>query len=328
MLNSFEKARNIEVILNFTIYSMSSALLILVAMVMIYFETGTSNIKEIYEIGVKNATTFWILFIGIAIKTPIWPFYYWLPIVHVKSSTSCSVVLASIVLKYSSLLIIRLLLPIFNEFFTASGDILFSVFVISILFAFSQAIRQNDLKKIFAYFSIIHMNMGCIMLLGNVSLINFIFSIISHSFVIAFMFFITSIINSTFKSRIITELKNMNINSKEIKWLFFISILSLIGVPGFCGFISEMLCINSIAKISVIYLVVISIILLFSSVYLFRLYCYIFCNTNKLNADEEIASSEIYKKTSLYLTLAIIILFGIAPCFILDRFSQPCASMV
>ncbi|MDR3030832.1 MAG: hypothetical protein LBU35_00390 [Holosporales bacterium] len=322
MLNSFKKSGNFESILNLIIYSLLSALLILIALIMIYYETKTSNLIEIYNIGVKNSLIFWILFIGIAIKIPVWPFYYWLPIVHVKSSTGCSVVLASIVLKYSSLLILRLILPVFGDFLFAYSNILLTFFVLSAFFAISQAIFQNDLKKIFAYFSIIHMNMMCIMLLGNISQINFIFGILSHSLVIALLFFVTDAMKSVFKSRYIMDLKNSGVCSNEIKKIFFISILALIGAPGSCGFVLETLCVYSIAKVSIVYLFILCAIILFSAIFLFRLYCSIFPSQGINNAVEDFKFSEICKKSVLYLILFSITFLGVFPKFILDYFPK------
>ncbi|MDO4974891.1 MAG: proton-conducting transporter membrane subunit [Alphaproteobacteria bacterium] len=97
----------------FLIYTMTSAILILTVFIIIYLNTNTCELREIYKLGIKSKSVFWLLALGIGIKLPIWPFYSWLPIVHVKNQTVCSILLASVVLKFSTLILLIIMMPLF-----------------------------------------------------------------------------------------------------------------------------------------------------------------------------------------------------------------------
>lgn len=315
MINSFEKSRNMDAVLNFVIYSILSALLILVGLVMLYYDTGSSNLNEIYAVGSKNEMIFWIMLIGIAVKIPTWPLCFWLPVVHVKSSTSCSVLLSSIVLKFSSILLIRIIVPVFNNFLIEYCDILLIFFVLSIFFSIAQAIFQDDLKKIFAYCSIVHMNMAAILLVCQASIMTFVYSIISHSLVIAYSFFMADTLKSLVKTRSISELQNINSFSKEIKILFLAGILLLIGCPGSCCFISESLCCFALANVSVIYLAILCFLILCLSVFLFQVYTTVFVRNSEVTLTNNL---KLQKGKILYFILGMIFILGVLPKLILE----------
>lgn len=302
MLNSSNAGRNFEAILNFIIYSAVSAMLILVAIIMIYIETGISSLTEIYQLGFSDKLAFLLLFLGIGMKIPVWPFYHWLPIVHVKSSTCCSIVLAAIVLKYSALLINRLIMPIFDNLLITHFNILFFVFSFSMLCAFCQSIFQDDLKKFFAYFSIIHMNMACIIPLTNQST-QFIYSILSHSLVVSLLFFSVAL----YKTRSISDLRKLGINSKELRYIFLAGMLALIGAPFCSSFISEIICVMSAAKLSISFALIIAGIILASSAYVFYLCFSIPSNKNLQHIIDP------YNKLAIYTLIFFTLLLGTLP---------------
>ena len=321
MLFCWEKERNTESILQFVIYSIASALIVLIAIILIYAETNTANLFAIYKIGVKNAAVFWLLFIGIAIKMPIWPFYHWLPNIHVKSPTVCSVLLASVVLKFSTLLIIRFVDPIFLKVLFEHRDLIFNISIISMIFATTQLIFENDLKRFFAYFSILHMNMYFLILLSGLGKKYFIFAIMQHSVVMAILFFSTDVIKTTLKTRLISELKTITIHFANIKNLMFLCTLILIGVPVSWGFVAEILSIYSCCKVSIYYAFASAAAILLSSMYAFYLYHSIFGSwkENDKNILNEFHISNVYKQITLCALFFFVVFFGIFPGLILNR---------
>lgn len=324
MMLSGNKNKNSDAIFQFLVYSLVSALIVLVAIIMIYLETKTSSLSEIYKIGIKNKTIFFLLCLGIAIKMPVWPLYHWLPTVHVKSPAVCSVLFAAVVLKFSTLLILRFINPLFFDMLLSYKDIIFWIVSISMLFATAQMMFQDDLKKVFAYFSIIHMNLYFLILLSGLGIGSFLFAIMQHSIVMALMFLICDSMKRILNTRLISELKCSKLKIGKIKRLIFIGFMALIGVPFSWGFISEIISVYAVSRMSFTYSCIIAFIILISSLYLMFIYQSVFSDgNNENNKDISLNSFKItdaYKKTVMFILFSILFIAGIFPGLILNYF--------
>ncbi len=322
IIMSQRREQSNDAIFHFLIYTMSSAILILIAFILIYLETHTSNIIEIYKIGVKNKAVFWLLILGIGIKMPIWPFYNWLPIAHVKSQTICSVLLAAIVLKFSTLLILRFIDPLFMNIFLENKQWVLFFISLSMLFSTSQLIFQDDLKRVFAYFSIIHLNMAFLILLSGMGKGYFIFTVMHHSLLTSVLFFSANIVKRLYGTRLISELKNISTQLKEVRRVILFSFLCLISVPFSWGFISEILTIQAISKISTTYTIITSGIILISSLYAMHVYnsCFGYWRNGDIFEINDFYVTDIYKKLALFILFGIIIIIGLFPKIILGCF--------
>ncbi|MDR2666610.1 MAG: hypothetical protein LBB34_00615 [Holosporales bacterium] len=312
IMSNYSKG-SFNAILQLFLYGVASALLILTALIMIYIETGTSNLCEIYKLGIKNFTAFWPLITGICIKIPIWPFYHWVPVVHVESPTVCSSLLASIVLKFSSLLVVRFIIPLFEGILSCHGNIIAYITLTSAIFATLQLMRQNDLKRMFSYYSIVHMNLSLVILLGKIECRYFTFSVIQHSFSIALLFFTASLTNKHFSTRLISELKLSSMNFHTIKKTLLLSFLALIGIPGSSGFIEEIISIYAGAKISQICAIMIGIIILLSSSFAFYIYIVCFGYYKTTDYVTKYSCIDQYKRFAFFVLFTIILILGVFP---------------
>ena len=243
-LMSQRKEQSNDAIFHYLLYTMLSAILVLVSFVIIYLETGTSNLAEIYKLGVKSKVALWLLMLGIGVKMPIWPFYNWLPVAHVKSQTICSILLASVVLKFSTLLILRFIDPLFLDILQGHMQIVLAVITLSIIFATSQLVFQDDLKTIFAYFSIIHLNSAFLILMSDLRSAGFIFVIMYHSILMAILFFTANIVNRLYGTRSVSDLRKLTSQLKEVQRIVLVAFLFLISTPFSWGFISEVMTIH------------------------------------------------------------------------------------
>ena len=322
VIMSQRKEQSSDAIFHFLFYSMLSAILVLVSFVLIYTETKTSSLTEIYKIGVKNRMAFWLLITGIGIKMPIWPFYNWLPIAHVKSQTMCSILLASIVLKFSSLLILRFVNPLFMDIIQNNFEIALFVIALSMLFASSQLFFQDDLKTTFAYFSIIHMNSAFLILLGNLKEAGFIFSIMHHSILMAVLFFSSNIVEKIQGTRSINTLKKTTVQPYEIRLIMLFAFLFLVSSPFSWGFVSEVITIKAISQISIPYTFIFAGLILLSSLYAVYVYsnCFGLWRETETAVVSDFYINDRYKKLALSLVCALIIFIGIFPKIILSRF--------
>lgn len=261
-----------DAVFHFLLYAMVSALLVLVALVLIYAETGTSSLPEVCRIGVKNKWAFGLLALGIAIKIPVFPFYSWLPIAHVKTKTVCSVLLASVVLKFSSLLLLRLVAPLFMEVILEQQEFIATMITASAVLATLQLVRQTDLKRAFAYFSIIHMNLLFLIFLSGVDQRYFIFSLMYHSVLMAILFFTSDLVTRSYGTREIPELKQMKIEHQGLRDVILLAFLSLVSVPCSWGFASEILTAKAAVEISGVCAVAVIAVMLASSAYAVHIY--------------------------------------------------------
>ncbi|MDR1391204.1 MAG: hypothetical protein LBI95_02435 [Holosporales bacterium] len=308
----------------FLIYTMASALLVLTALILIYTETGTSNLIEIYEIGVENKATFWLLLIGIGIKIPIWPFYHWLPIVHVRSRTVCSVLLAAIVLKFATLFIIRFVDPLFSNLLLENRDCILGIVLVTLIFSTFRLIFQNDLKQLFAYFSINHVNMALPLLMTKNGKGGFVFSMMQHSIQITILFFVSDIIEKSCNTRSIKTLKTAIHKYDKNKKLILPAFLCLISIPFSWGFISEIMEFWAISTISLAHTFIFAATVMFSSLYAIHVYNGCFGHWKMIDTIDIEGSYALntHKKLILFVLFGIILLIGVYPKTILNCFES------
>lgn len=310
-------------ILYFLTYTMMSAVLILIAFIIIYLDVGSADLKTIYQSGIKSKTVFWLLALGIGIKLPIWPFYSWLPIVHVKNQTICSVLLASIVLKFSSLILIRVMLPLFSDLILTHYIVIFSIIFVSLVFSLSQLTAQDDIKAVFAYFSIIHLNTALIIALNKTNLVYYTFAITGHSILMPVLFFASSLIERSCKTRSVKFLKLYNTQIFSLRKIVSFAFFVFASLPFSWGFITEIVTIQLAAKFSYLFAILLSGIILLSSFFVIYVYNSIFsCKLNILTpeANERFVINNVYKKLAFCIPLVLIFLIGIFPNIILGYF--------
>ncbi|MCA1554900.1 MAG: NADH-quinone oxidoreductase subunit M, partial [Chloroflexi bacterium] len=151
--------------LKFFIYTLIGSVLMLLAILGLYFATGTFDLTQL-PTAFRNANpdplvrnlAFWGIFAAFAIKVPMWPFHTWLPDAHTAAPTAGSVILAGVLLKLGAYGFIRILLPIFPDVLSSYAGMIIAVLaVISIVYGAFVSLAQTDLKRLIAYSSVNHM---------------------------------------------------------------------------------------------------------------------------------------------------------------------------
>ena len=178
----------------------------LVAIISIYWITGTTDVVQLYEIGidVKYQNLLWLAFFSsFAVKTPMWPVHTWLPDAHVEAPTAGSVLLAAILLKMAGYGFIRFslgLFPIASEVFT---PLIYTLSVIAIIFTSLIALMQEDMKKLIAYSSVAHMGFVTlgIFTLQQQGIEGSIIQMISHGIVSAALFLCVGVVYDRLHTR-------------------------------------------------------------------------------------------------------------------------------
>jgi NADH-quinone oxidoreductase subunit M len=249
----------------------------LVAIITIYWTSGTTDIIQLYELGIdwKYQNLLWLAFFSsFAVKTPMWPVHTWLPDAHVEAPTAGSVFLAAILLKLAGYGFIRFslgLFPIASDFFT---PLIYSLSLIAIVFISLVALMQDDMKKLIAYSSVAHMGFVTlgIFTLTQQGIEGSIIQMISHGLVSAALFLCVGVVYDRTHSRLISTYGGIVSIMPKYAVVLMIFTLAAIGLPGTSGFIGEFLILLGAFQKSFIVAAIASLGVIFAAAYMLWLY--------------------------------------------------------
>jgi NADH-quinone oxidoreductase subunit M len=261
----------------FFLYTLLGSVLMLVAIISIYWISGTTDIVQLYELGIdtKYQNLLWLAFFSsLAVKTPMWPVHTWLPDAHVEAPTAGSVLLAAILLKMAGYGFIRFslgLFPIASELFT---PLVYSLSLIAIIYASLVALMQEDMKKLIAYSSVAHMGFVTlgIFTITQQGIEGSIIQMISHGLVSAALFLCVGVVYDRMHSRLIKAYGGLVSVMPKYSILFMLFTLAALGLPGTSGFIGEFLILMGAFKDNFLVAVIASFGVIFGAAYMLWLY--------------------------------------------------------
>ena len=230
----------------FFLFTLLGSVLMLVAIIVIYWLTGTTDITQIYEVKIPKEyqNLLWLAFFSsFAVKTPMWPVHTWLPDAHVEAPTAGSVILAAILLKMAGYGFLRFSIPMFpiaSEFFT---PLIYTLSIIAIIYTSLVALMQDDMKKLIAYSSVAHMGFVTlgIFTLTKQGIEGSIFQMISHGLISAALFLCVGVVYDRLHSRLISTYGGLVNFLPKYSFLFIVFALAALGLPGTTGFLGEFL---------------------------------------------------------------------------------------
>ena len=261
----------------FFLYTLLGSVLMLVAIISIYWISGTTDVIKLYEIGIdaKYQNLLWLAFFSsFAVKTPMWPVHTWLPDAHVEAPTAGSVLLAAILLKMAGYGFIRFslgLFPVASEVFT---PLIYTLSVIAIIFTSFIALMQEDMKKLIAYSSVAHMGFVTlgIFTLQQQGIEGSIIQMISHGLVSAALFLCVGVVYDRMHSRMINSYGGIVAIIPKYSILFMLFTLAALGLPGTSGFIGEFLILMGAFKDNFLVAVLASLGVILGAAYMLWLY--------------------------------------------------------
>ena len=261
----------------FFLYTLLGSVLMLVAIISIYWISGTTDVIKLYELGidVKYQNLLWLAFFSsFAVKTPMWPVHTWLPDAHVEAPTAGSVLLAAILLKMAGYGFIRFsigLFPVASETFT---PLIYFLSVIAIIFTSFIALMQEDMKKLIAYSSVAHMGFVTlgIFTIQQQGLEGSIIQMISHGLVSAALFLSVGVIYDRFHSRLISTYGGLVTVVPKYSILLMVFTLAALGLPGTSGFVGEFLILMAAFKDNFLVAVIASFGVILGAAYMLWLY--------------------------------------------------------
>ena len=239
----------------FFLFTLLGSVLMLAAIIFIYWSLGTTDYTEIYNIKIPKDYQYllWLAFFSsFAVKTPMWPVHTWLPDAHVEAPTAGSVILAAILLKMAGYGFLRFSLgmfPIASEFFT---PLVFSLSIIAIIYTSLVALMQDDMKKLIAYSSVAHMGFVTlgIFTFNKQGIEGSIYQMISHGIISAALFLCVGVLYDRTGSRMIKSFGGVVNYLPNFSLIFIIFVLGALGLPGTTGFIGEFLVLLGAFKIN------------------------------------------------------------------------------
>jgi NADH-quinone oxidoreductase subunit M len=230
----------------FFLYTLLGSVLMLLAILAIYFYTGTTEIPVAMTFNFPHEAQIWLwlaFFASFAVKVPMWPVHTWLPDAHVEAPTAGSVILAGVLLKMGGYGFIRFSLPMLP---LASHDLAIWVFVLSvvaIVYTSLVALAQEDMKKLIAYSSVAHMGfvtMGTFAMTSE-GLQGAMVQMLSHGIVSAALFLCVGVVYDRLHTREIARYGGLVENMPKYAVVFMVFMLASVGLPGTSGFIGEFL---------------------------------------------------------------------------------------
>lgn len=235
--------------IKFFLFTLFGSALMLLAFLAIFFKTGgtTFDIPGLIAADKSQIThgvqllIFGGMFIGFAIKVPMFPFHTWLPDAHTEAPTVGSVLLAAILLKLGTYGFIRIALPILPEAAASWAPWIGLLSVIGIIYGALGCLAQTDMKRLIAFSSVAHM--GYVML-GISSLTAFginaaVFGMVAHGLITGMLFFIAGSVQHTFHTREMSRLGGLLTQAPKMGWILGFCVMASLGLPGLAGFWGE-----------------------------------------------------------------------------------------
>lgn len=300
----------------FFFFTLIGSIFLLVAIITIYMETGTTNFLYMTLPEHLKGLLWFSFFIAFAVKIPTWPFHLWLPEAHVESPTVGSVILAALLLKLGGYGYLRFMLPLYHDVSLTWWWPLFATFSVgSIVYASINALRQLDVKRIIAYSSIAHMNMVVLgMFASNYQgLHGSIVMMLAHGFVSGALFMAIGVIYDRYHTRAVTHYGGLvQVMPLFAVFFLFFSVANM-GFPGTYNYIGEMLCMLGIGNLSWDLAILAGLGLLASALYSIWLANRLLFGNTKVTYIKSFSDLTGREFVLLFILAACTLLFGLMP---------------
>jgi NADH-quinone oxidoreductase subunit M len=319
----------------FFLYTFLGSVLMLVAMIAMYRDAGTTDIPTLmsHNFGAETIslwgfqvvggmqTLLWLAFFAsFAVKMPMWPVHTWLPDAHVQAPTAGSVVLAAILLKMGGYGFLRFSLPMFPVASHLLAPLIFWMSAIAIVYTSLVALAQSDMKKLIAYSSVAHMGYVTIgvFTFNQQGVDGAIFQMLSHGFISGALFLIVGVIYDRMHTREIDAYGGLVNRMPAYALIFMFFTMANVGLPGTSGFIGEFLTLVGIFQVNTVIAAIATSGVILSAAYALWLYRRVVFGTLVKEGLKTIRDMTLREKAIFTPLVAMTLLLGIYPSLVTD----------
>ncbi|SOC45686.1 NADH dehydrogenase subunit M [Rhizobium subbaraonis] len=307
----------------FFLYTLLGSVLMLLAIMAMYWQAGTTSIPELLAYGFPEQMQTWLwlaFFASFAVKMPMWPVHTWLPDAHVQAPTAGSVILAGILLKLGGYGFLRFSLPMFPLASDYFAPFVFTLSVVAIIYTSLVALVQEDIKKLIAYSSVAHMGyvtMG-IFAANEQGVQGALFQMLSHGIVSGALFLCVGVVYDRLHTREIAAYGGLANNMPKYAVAFMIFTMANVGLPGTSGFVGEIMTLLGAFRANtwVAFFATSGVIL--SAAYALWLYRRVIFGPLEKESLKALLDLSGREKAILYPLVLLTIFFGVYPMPVLD----------
>lgn len=315
--------RRIYASFKFFLYTLLGSVLMLLAIMAMYWDAGTTNIEALLNHDFPPSMQMWLwlaFFASFAVKMPMWPVHTWLPDAHVEAPTAGSVILAGILLKLGGYGFLRFSLPMFPLASDYFAPLVFTLSVIAIVYTSLVALMQEDIKKLIAYSSVAHMGyvtMG-IFAANEQGIQGGIFQMLSHGLISGALFLCVGVVYDRMHTREINAYGGLVNRMPWYAAVFLIFTMANVGLPGTSGFVGEFVILMGAFKANTLVALIATTGVILSAAYGLWLYRRVVFGELQKESLKSILDMSLREKVIIAPLVILTIFFGVYPAPIFD----------
>ena len=324
LIGKWGSERRVYAATKFFLYTMAGSALMLVVILLLYWQTGSFNWGVIRQLELSPTLQFWAFLafsLGFAVKVPLFPFHTWLPDAHVQAPAAGSVILAGVLLKMGTYGFLRFSLPLFPDAAMTFAPWLAGLALIGILYGALVALVQKDVKSLIAYSSVAHL--GFVMLgiatINRQGLSGAVLQGVNHGLSTGALFLLVGMIYERRHTRLLSDFGGLWKQIPIFSALFLVTVMASVGLPGLNGFVGELTILVGAFQVNPIWAVLGTVGIIFAAWYLLT------AVRGMLHGPLDNPENENLKDLSgreIWLLVPLIILFfviGLFPDLLLDK---------
>lgn len=315
--------RRVYASFKFFLYTLLGSVLMLLAIMALYWNGGTTDIPTLMHTAVPRSLQTWAwlaFFASFAVKMPMWPVHTWLPDAHVEAPTAGSVVLAAILLKMGGYGFLRFSLPMFPLASHDFAPLIFTLSTIAIIYTSLVALMQEDMKKLIAYSSVAHMGFVTMGIFAGTmqGVAGGVFQMISHGIVSGALFLCVGIVYDRLHTREIAAYGGLVNRMPLYALTFMVFTMANVGLPGTSGFVGEFMTLLGTFKVSIPTAFFATFGVILSAGYALWLYRKVVFGALVKPSLMSMKDLTLRECVTLFPLIALTILFGVYPKPVLD----------
>ncbi len=317
----------------FFLYTLAGSVLLLVAILAVYVQVGTTDIPTLLTSDIPANMQKWLwlaLLASFAVKLPMWPVHTWLPDAHVEAPTAGSVILAGVLLKMGGYGFLRFSLPMLPIASDAFAPLIFGLSVVAIIYTSLVALAQEDMKKLIAYSSVAHMGFVTLGIFSatHQGVQGALFQMLSHGIISAALFLCVGVIYDRMHTREISAYGGLVERMPRYATVFMILMLGSVGLPGTSGFVGEFLVLLGVFQVNTWAAVLATTGIILGAAYMLFLYRRVIFGKMDKESLKQLVDLEPREMAILAPLVAIVMWMGLYPAPFLRVFEASVGNLL